>query len=160
MSQKETTHRRKSRAILIQPGGGRVHQAFGDAVTVKLGGADTNGMMMVAIAVTPPGGGPPPHVHHHEDEVFVVLEGRVSFLAHGEWTELPPGGLAYLPRDVPHTFQNRGDQPCRMLIITQPAGFEQFFAKASSLFAGPQAPAMEKIVETAKAFGIEFVATA
>jgi gentisate 1,2-dioxygenase len=37
------------------------------------------------------------------------------------------GELAFKPRDQWHTFWNAGDQPCLILEIISPAGFEHFF---------------------------------
>jgi hypothetical protein len=37
------------------------------------------------------------------------------------------GELAFKPRDQWHTFWNAGDQPCRILEVISPAGFEHFF---------------------------------
>jgi len=37
------------------------------------------------------------------------------------------GELAFKPRDQWHTFWNAGDEPCRILEIISPAGFEHFF---------------------------------
>ena len=41
--------------------------------------------------------------------------------------EAGPGDLVFKPRDQWHTFWNAGDEPCRILEIISPAGFEQFF---------------------------------
>jgi len=38
-----------------------------------------------------------------------------------------PGELALKPRDQWHTFWNAGNEPCRLLEIISPAGFEHFF---------------------------------
>lgn len=42
----------------------------------------------------------------------------------------PRGSLDFGPPDVPHTFVVTSDE-ARFLLITQPAGFEQFIAAAS-----------------------------
>ena len=43
--------------------------------------------------------------------------------------EAGPGDLVHKPRDQWHTFWNAGDEPCRILEIISPAGFERFFAE-------------------------------
>src|SRR6516165_38930 len=96
--------------------------------------------------ITPPGGGPPPHYHVNEDETFHILEGRMALLFDDEWYELSPGGAAYMPRGVVHTFKNVGDQSTRMLIITTPSGIEKFFARCAEEFAKPGGPDMSRIV--------------
>ena len=53
------------------------------------------------------------------------------------------GDLVFKPRDQWHTFWNAGDEPCRILEIISPAGFEQFFheldAIGGALKADPEA---------------------
>lgn len=41
--------------------------------------------------------------------------------------DIGPGGVALLPRDQPHTFQNVGAEPGRLLTDITPAGLERFF---------------------------------
>jgi hypothetical protein len=60
---------------IVQLGEGTDLHAFGDVLSVLLGGEQTGGTLMVAFDVTPPGGGPP-HVHGNEDELFLV--GRLN----------------------------------------------------------------------------------
>lgn len=95
--------------LVILPEDGDTIHAYGDTALVKLSGGQTNGSMVVVVGTSPPGGGPPPHRHRNEDEMFIVLEGKIRFLANGQWTEpLPPGAVVYTPRGVVHTFQNVG----------------------------------------------------
>ena len=101
--------------------------------------------------------GPPQHYHLNEDETFHVLEGRVAFFLNGEWREIGPGGAAFMPRGVVHTFKNVGDQPSRMLLTTMPSGFEEFFARCAAEFARPGGPDMARIIEIGVEHGIHFL---
>src|SRR5260370_9144608 len=47
--------------------------------------------------------------------------------------EAGPGDLVFKPRGEWHTFWNASDEPCRILEITAPAGFERFFAELVEL---------------------------
>jgi len=47
--------------------------------------------------------------------------------------EAGPGDLVFKPRDQWHTFWNAGDEPCRILEIIAPAGFEDFFRELDGL---------------------------
>jgi quercetin dioxygenase-like cupin family protein len=107
--------------------------------------------------ITPPGGGPPPHYHLNEDETFHVIERRVAFLLNEAWNEVGPGGTAFMPRGVVHTFKNIGDQPSRMLITTAPSGIEKFFARCAAEFAKPDKPDMCRLAEIGVEHGIHFV---
>ena len=74
----------------------------------------------------------PLHRHAHEDEYSFVLEGRMGALLGDEVVLGEVGDLVFKPRNQWHTFWNAGDEPCRILEIISPAGFEQFFAESST----------------------------
>ncbi len=69
----------------------------------------------------------PIHRHTREDEYSFVLEGRMGGLLGDDVVEAGPGDLVFKPRNEWHTFWNAGDEPCRILEIIAPAGFEHFF---------------------------------
>ena len=69
----------------------------------------------------------PLHRHTREDEYSYVLEGRMGALLGDDVVYAEPGDLVFKPRDQWHTFWNAGDEPCRILEIIAPAGFEHFF---------------------------------
>jgi quercetin dioxygenase-like cupin family protein len=147
--------------LVIPPEGGKTVHAFGDSAVIKLSGEQTNGSLMVALSSSRPGEGPPPHIHHAEDEMFMVMEGKVRFLANGQWTEpLEAGTIVYTPRGRIHTFQNAGDTACRQLIIATPSGFELFFSKCAEVFAAAGAGGvldMARILAISAEHQIEFV---
>jgi quercetin dioxygenase-like cupin family protein len=147
--------------LIIPPDDGDTIHAYGDTALVKLSGEQTNGSMVVVVGTSPPGGGPPPHRHRNEDEMFIVLEGKIRFLANGQWTEpLAPGTIVYTPRGVVHTFQNVGETICRQWIIATPNGFERFFSRSAEVFAAAGAgapPDMVRLLAISADCGIEFV---
>lgn len=144
-------------SITVHPNEGKVLLAFGEEVTVYLGGAETGGKFTSFVEVTPPGGGPPPHYHEGEDEWFFPLEGRAEFFLDGTWKEVPMGTIVFVPRGTMHTFRNPGEAPLKMLIHTTPSGFEQFFERCANEFAKPGPPDMDRIVEISAEHGIHFV---
>jgi mannose-6-phosphate isomerase-like protein (cupin superfamily) len=75
----------------------------------------------------------PLHRHTREDEYSFILEGRMGALLGDDVVEAGPGDLVYKPRDQWHTFWNAGDEPCRILEIISPAGFEHFFRELSDM---------------------------
>jgi mannose-6-phosphate isomerase-like protein (cupin superfamily) len=75
----------------------------------------------------------PLHRHAREDEYSFVLEGRMGALLGDEVVTASAGDLVFKPRGQWHTFWNAGDEPCRILEIISPAGFEQFFAELVDL---------------------------
>jgi quercetin dioxygenase-like cupin family protein len=135
----------------------RVLHAFGEEVTIHLDGERTGGELTMWTEITPPGGGPPPHYHLNEDEAFHVLEGRVAFLLDSEWHELGPGGTAFMPRGIVHTFKNVGGQPSRMVLTTTPSGIEKFFTRCAEEFAKPGGSDMSQIIKIGAEHGIHFL---
>jgi mannose-6-phosphate isomerase-like protein (cupin superfamily) len=75
----------------------------------------------------------PLHRHNREDEYSFVLEGRMGALLGDDVVEAGPGDLVFKPRNQWHTFWNAGDEPCRILEIISPAGFERFFKELVDL---------------------------
>lgn len=147
----------KSQPTITFPGKERVVRAFGDEAHFHLTGEQTGGAFTQWTNITPPGGGPPPHYHKLEDEWWYVLEGRVSFFDGKTWTEVPPGGVVFMPKNLVHTFKNIGDKPSRLLVTTSPSGFETFFTRCAAEFAKPGPPNMERLVAISAEHGIYFV---
>jgi len=75
----------------------------------------------------------PLHRHTREDEYSYVLQGRMGALLGDDVVEAGAGDLVFKPRDQWHTFWNAGDEPCRILEIIAPAGFEDFFRELDGL---------------------------
>jgi mannose-6-phosphate isomerase-like protein (cupin superfamily) len=69
----------------------------------------------------------PIHRHSREDEYSFVLEGRMGALLGDDTVFAEAGDFVFKPRDQWHTFWNAGDEPCRILEIISPGGFERFF---------------------------------
>jgi mannose-6-phosphate isomerase-like protein (cupin superfamily) len=96
----------------------------------------------------------PMHRHTREDEYSFVLEGRLGALLGDEVVEAGPGDLVYKPRDQWHTFWNAGDEPCRILEIISPAGFERFFRELSDL-GGALTADPDAVAELSRRYGLE-----
>ena len=88
---------------------------------------------LVEHAMSPRALAAPLHLHTREDEYSFVLEGRMGALLGDEVVEAGPGDLVFKPRNQWHTFWNAGDEPCRILEIISPAGFERFFRELSDM---------------------------
>jgi mannose-6-phosphate isomerase-like protein (cupin superfamily) len=96
----------------------------------------------------------PLHRHTREDEYSFVLEGRMGALLGDEVVEAGPGDLVFKPRNQWHTFWNAGDEPCRILEIISPAGFERFFRELVDLGGIAQATP-EAFGELTARYGLE-----
>jgi Cupin domain len=83
-----------------------------------------------------------------------VLEGRMGALLGDEVLEAGPGDLVHKPRNQWHTFWNAGDEPCRILEIIAPAGFEDFFRELDGLGGAIQADP-EALAALNERYGLE-----
>ena len=97
----------------------------------------------------------PLHRHNNEDEYSFVIEGRMGALLGDEHLEAGPGDLVHKPRGQWHTFWNAGDEPCRILEIIVPGGFEHFFDELAAAQERPDF-SPELLVELAARYGHEF----
>jgi mannose-6-phosphate isomerase-like protein (cupin superfamily) len=91
------------------------------------------GFALVEHPMSPRALAAPLHRHNREDEYSYVLEGRMGALLGDDVLDAGPGDLVLKPRGEWHTFWNAGDEPCRILEIIAPAGFERFFAELVDL---------------------------
>ncbi len=96
----------------------------------------------------------PLHRHTREDEYSYVLEGRMGALLGDHVVEAGPGDLVHKPRNQWHTFWNAGDEPCRILEIISPAGFERFFAEIVAMGGVAQADP-ESLARLSDRYGLE-----
>jgi mannose-6-phosphate isomerase-like protein (cupin superfamily) len=123
---------------LIGPDAGREGFLGSIGVRFLIDGGDTGeGFSLVEHPMSPRALAAPLHRHTREDEYSFVLEGRMGALLGDEVVEAGPGDLVFKPRNQWHTFWNAGDEPCRILEIIAPAGFEQFFQELSDLGGAP-----------------------
>ena len=83
-------------------------------------------------AVNPPGQGPPYHVHDTLDEVIYVLDGLLRVRLADKVEEAPAGAFVFIPRGMPHTWEGRGEEDVRFLVVLAPAGLEEFFANTAT----------------------------
>ena len=96
----------------------------------------------------------PLHRHSREDEYSFVLEGRMGALLGDDVVHAEVGELAFKPRGQWHTFWNAGDEPCRILEIISPGGFEHFFDEFATLLGSPP-PDPAATEELAARYGLE-----
>lgn len=110
---------KKRSAYYLKRGKGKVHN-IGIDVTVKAGESrSTNGAAVIEF-ITRKGEEPGDHVHDTEDEMFYVVDGRITFVCDGKRFDAGPGGFVFLPRGLSHNYVIRGKRPVRLLVITAP----------------------------------------
>jgi quercetin dioxygenase-like cupin family protein len=108
---------------------------LGTLQRIKLDGSQSDGRLGVWDGLMPRGAAPPLH-SHPQDESLYVLEGELTAWlvapehVDGDWVgdcarRLGPGGFAYAPGGVPHTFRVESDT-ARLLFLSTPAGVEEY----------------------------------
>jgi quercetin dioxygenase-like cupin family protein len=142
-------------ASFVSPDEGKKCNVFADTITIKVPGEMTNGAYSVSEDVTPPGQGAPPHVHRRELEMFIVLEGEYEFQCGDRKFKTTKGGIAVLPREIPHAFKNAGSTTGKALIVLVPGGMEKVFEELSAM--PPGQPDLGKINAITMKYGVEFL---
>jgi mannose-6-phosphate isomerase-like protein (cupin superfamily) len=121
-------------AKVVGPQDGKAGSLGAIGVRFMIDGAETDGGFSLVEHPMPPRAlAAPLHRHSREDEYSFVVEGRMGALLGDEVLEAGPGDLVFKPRNQWHTFWNAGDEPCRILEIIAPAGFEKFFEELVDL---------------------------
>ena len=140
---------------VVGPDGGREGFLGSIGVRFMIDGFETGEhFSLVEHPMSPRALAAPLHLHTREDEYSFVLQGRLGALLGDEVVEAGPGDLVFKPRDQWHTFWNAGDEPCRILEIISPAGFERFFQELSDL-GGAVAAEPEAVAELSGRYGLE-----
>ena len=139
---------------IVGPHDGKAGHLGGIGVRFMAWAAETGGgFSLVEHPMAPRALAAPLHRHTHEDEYSYVLEGRMGADLGGEVVYGDPGDLVFKPRGQWHTFWNAGDEPCRILEIISPGGFERYFDELVDLRARPTP---EAVAEIAARYGLEF----
>jgi quercetin dioxygenase-like cupin family protein len=122
---------------------------------IMLDGNITGGQLSLIESTAGHGEATPVHVHGHDDEAILVLHGQLTiFVGDEEPHVLTPGGIAYLPRKIPHAV--RCDIQSRMLIINTPGGHQEVvFRGAGWDLKEPKPQGWQASVQSLRAAGIE-----
>lgn len=104
--------------------------AGGGIHTWKATSAETDGALMIFEDHLEGGKATPLHLHPDADETFYLLEGEIRLVISGSETTVGPGGIAIIPKGVPHAFLVTSPR-ARMLCIQTPGSGESFYRQAS-----------------------------
>jgi quercetin dioxygenase-like cupin family protein len=111
--------------VFVPPHSGTVLDFL--AVTHKLTSQQTGGACYIFESAFEPGTGNQLHVHRREDEIAYVLEGALEVRLLDQTRSLDAGGIARLPKTLPHAIRNPLTTPSRYLFIAVPGGLDQWF---------------------------------
>ena len=88
-----------------------------------------------------------PHYHTKIEEFFYVLEGEVDLRSGGRFVRGGPGTFVFVPPGAVHSYGNPGSAPARVLFMTSPPGFEQYFEELAQLVAKGGRPDPESLAQ-------------
>lgn len=127
-------------ARIIQPGAGDSFDFGGLGVDWKVDGGDTGDRFsIVHHPIASRALAAPLHRHRNEDELSYVLTGRLGALLGDEVVTADAGAWVFKPRGQWHTFWNAGDEPCEIIEIISPAGFEDYFREVAAAWGDVEA---------------------
>lgn len=105
--------------------------------------AETNGAFLLFEDELEQGKVTPLHIHPDSDETFYVVEGEISVHLDGTMHSVAAGGIAVVPRGVPHAFLVTSVQ-ARVLCLQTPGSGEEFYRQASDpVVEGAAAPPVD-----------------
>jgi quercetin dioxygenase-like cupin family protein len=118
---------------------GEAHWFLGARATYKTSRSQNGGGLFLAEFQAPRGYGAPLHVHDDADEMFYVLDGQLTVEFAGKQRTVTDGGFVFGPRKVAHRFRVDSEE-ARYLLLTNPAGFEDFVSSAGEPATTPGLP--------------------
>jgi mannose-6-phosphate isomerase-like protein (cupin superfamily) len=137
---------------IVGPGEGKSGLLGAIGVRFLVDGLDAaGGFSLVEHPMPPRALAAPLHRHSREDEYSFVIEGRMGAQLGEEVVYAEAGALVFKPRSQWHTFWNAGDEPCRILEIISPAGFERYFEELVDM----TDPKPDTIAPIANRYGLE-----
>jgi quercetin dioxygenase-like cupin family protein len=107
----------------------RLAYTGGAELAIILDAAITGGQLTVIESHSRRGDASPVHVHGRDDEAFLLLDGAMTVWVGDQRHQLTPGGIAFLPRNIPHAV--RCDIASRALVLTTPAGPQEGVFRAA-----------------------------
>ncbi|CAF1079830.1 unnamed protein product [Rotaria sp. Silwood1] len=111
---------------VIKNGQGAVYEWQSDTITVRLTGAQTQGLFTLTEDVMKPTFKLGLHLHRKHAETFHIIEGDVEFRLGTETHVAQAGTTIHVPSNTPHAVQVINGKQARMIMLYSPAGFENF----------------------------------
>jgi quercetin dioxygenase-like cupin family protein len=137
--------------------GDSVRNPVGEFIEFKARAQQTAGTLTAFESAPAPSEGPPLHLHADVDEVIYFLDGTFRLRIEDAVQDAPSGSFGFIPKGLPHTWQNVGDTPGRLLVLFLPASaaMEQFFERFADVDRDPSTA--ERFAALAEVGGMQVV---
>jgi quercetin dioxygenase-like cupin family protein len=119
----------------VPPGGGTHYDWARDHTFVKVAAADSGGAYALMEDNLKREFSLGLHLHRQHAETFYILEGQVDFYIDGDWMTAIPASTVHIPPGIEHAVTLEAGQTGKMLMIFQPAGFDQYLAELATMSA-------------------------
>lgn len=122
------------RYAFLEPQAGRSYDWSADHAFVKVSAGDTGGAYTLMEDNLKPNFALGLHLHRQHAETFYILDGAVDFFVDGDWMTARAGACLHVPPGLPHaSMVSDPAVRTRMLMIFQPAGFDQYLSALAAL---------------------------
>jgi mannose-6-phosphate isomerase-like protein (cupin superfamily) len=112
--------------VVRLPGEGREYRMPAMRAVFHADGEETGNTYSVSEWwLEPRSDGPGAHSHEANDEIFRIVEGRMSVLVGDRWIDAPAGSTIVVPAGTTHDFANRTDARAGLFNVFIPGGFEK-----------------------------------
>jgi mannose-6-phosphate isomerase-like protein (cupin superfamily) len=113
-------------SIILKKGEGRHYHLGAMSAVFKADEEETDSRYSVSEWwLEPHADGPGAHMHEANEELFLVLEGTVSFLIGEKWVDAEKGTFLRIPAKTMHDFANHTDTKAGIFNVWIPGGFER-----------------------------------
>lgn len=131
----------------------------GAELAVILDAAITGGQLSVFDTHSRRRDASPVHVHSRDDEAFLLLDGQMTVWIGEQRHILRAGGIAFLPRNIPHAV--RCDIATRALVLSTPAGPQEAVFRTGGDLSRPMPegwqPTQDALREAAEQAGVKLI---
>lgn len=139
--------------VHLAPGeGDELRNPLGGPLTILARGDATGGSLTAFESSPAAGEGPPLHAHPDEDELIHFVSGHFRVKLGGALHDAPAGSVTFIPKGLPHSWQNVGDAMGRLFIVFTPAatGMETFFERFAEFEPDAAAEGFTKLAADAR----------
>ncbi len=98
---------------------------------------------------------PIPHIHRKYDETIFGLDGHMTWTLRDKPTPINRGSVLFIPRGVPHFYENRHHTPARILCLQTPGVMgPEYYHEIASLYSQDGIADLASIASTMSRYGI------